>query len=91
LVRLDKEISFRLESNILSKPRETEHQAHIENRTERLKNIIGSFGVKNISIIKNRNIILIDDITTTGATLAEAKKTLKQSGAKKIIAFTVAH
>ena len=41
--------------------------------------------------LKGRNIILIDDITTTGATLNEARKILKQAGAKKVIAFTVAH
>jgi len=40
---------------------------------------------------KNKNIILIDDITTTGATLNEARRTLKKSGARKVIAFTVAH
>jgi len=84
-----------LENNILIKPKETEHQARIHNRTERLKNIIGSFSIKNaeenINKIKGRNIILIDDITTTGATLNEARKTLKQAGARKIIAFTVAH
>ena len=85
--------------NILIKNKETEHQAHIKNRKERLKNLIGSFTIKsskqnakeNISIIKGRNIILIDDITTTGATLNEAKKILRQAGARKIIAFTVAH
>ena len=86
---------FTLENNVLIKPRETEHQARIHNRTERLKNIIGSFSIKNekenISKIKERNIILIDDITTTGATLTEAKKVLKQAGARKVIAFTVAH
>ncbi len=82
---------FTLENNVLFKPKETEHQARIENRAQRLKNIIGSFAVKNETLIKNRNIILIDDITTTGATLSEAKKVLKQNGAKKIIAFTVAH
>jgi len=95
LIKLDKEKNFSLENNILIKPRETEHQARIHNRTERLKNIIGSFSIKNekenISKIKGRNIILIDDITTTGATLNEAKKTLKQAGARKVIAFTVAH
>jgi competence protein ComFC len=46
---------------------------------------------KNMVEIKNRNIILIDDVTTTGATLKEAKKILKKSGAKNIIAFTIAH
>jgi competence protein ComFC len=82
---------FTLMSNILIKPKETEHQARIENRTERLKNIVGSFSIKNAEQVKNRNIILIDDITTTGATLSEAKKILKGAGARKVIAFTVAH
>ncbi len=84
-------IDLRLENNILIKPQETKHQARIENRAERLKNITGSFAVKNGELLKNKNIILIDDITTTGATLNEARKILKQSGAKKVIAFTVAH
>jgi ComF family protein len=82
-----------LANNILIKPKETEHQARIKDRRTRLKNIIGSFAVKkeNVIKIKNKNIILIDDITTTGATLTEAKKVLKQAGARKIIAFTIAH
>ncbi|HTE48984.1 MAG TPA: phosphoribosyltransferase family protein [Candidatus Paceibacterota bacterium] len=80
-----------LENNILIKPKETKHQAHIENKTKRLKNITGSFSVKNCETLKGRNIILIDDIITTGATLTEAKKILKLSGARKVIAFTVAH
>ncbi len=82
---------FTFRNDVLIKPKETEHQARIENRKERLRNIIGSFAVKNTENIKNKNIILIDDITTTGATLNEAKKTLKKAGAKKIIAFTAAH
>ena len=88
-------VNVKLENNVLIKPKETEHQARIENRTERLKNIRGSFAVKNAkenrSKIKGRNIILIDDITTTGATLNEARKILKRASARKIIAFTVAH
>lgn len=88
---------FILETNILIKTKETEHQARIKNRNTRLKNLIGSFAIKNenqnknINLIKGRNIILIDDITTTGATLNEARKVLKKAGARKVIAFTVAH
>src|SRR3989338_10888471 len=69
LIKLDSEKNFRLENNILIKIMDTKRQAHIENRSERLKNIVGSFSVKseNLEKIKNRNIILIDDITTTGA------------------------
>ena len=91
LIEIDGNENFRLEKNVLIKPKDTEHQAHIENRAKRMKNIIGSFAVKNEERIKNRNIILIDDVTTTGATLTEARKILKQSGAKKVIAFTIAH
>jgi len=83
--------NFKLENNILIKPKDTEHQVRIKDRQKRLKNIIGSFSVKNPEKIKGRNIIIIDDVLTTGATLNEARKTLKQAGAKKIIAFTVAH
>ena len=95
LAKLDNNVNFKLGNNVLIKIKDTKHQAHIGNRNERLENIIGSFAVKNtkenISLIKNRNVILIDDIITTGATLNEARKTLKQSGARKVIAFTIAH
>ncbi len=91
LIKLDQNTNFQLEKNVLVKIKGTGHQARIENRSERLKNIIDSFAVINAEKIKNRNIILIDDVTTTGATLAEAKKILREAGARKVIAFTVAH
>ncbi len=91
LIKLDKNINLRYSVDVLIKIKETEHQARIKDRRVRLKNLTGSFGVRNENLIKNRNIILIDDITTTGATLNEAKKVLKLSGARKVIAFTVAH
>lgn len=92
LMHLDKQFNnFKLENKILIKDKETVHQAQIKNRSVRLKNLIQSFKVINGEKIKNRNIILIDDVTTTGATLTEAKKTLKKAGAKRIIAFTIAH
>ncbi len=84
-------VDMKLEKDVLIKIKDTSHQAHIENRSERLRNVVGSFAVKNNERIKRKNIILIDDVTTTGATLAEAKKILKQAGARKIIAFTIAH
>lgn len=88
-------VDMQLEKNILIKPKDTEHQARIKNRNERIKNMAGTFAIKdeekNKNIIMKKNIILIDDILTTGATLSEARKVLKQVGARKVIAFTVAH
>jgi len=91
LTKIDQDHIFILKTDILIKSKETEHQARIKDRALRLKNLKDSYAVKNIELIKNKNIILIDDITTTGATLNEAKKILKKAGARKVIAFTVAH
>lgn len=95
LIKLDGNTNFKLHKNILIKVKDTGHQARIENRNERLKNIIGSFEINpkinTAETLKGQNIILIDDVTTTGATLGEARKILKEAGARKVIAFTIAH
>ncbi len=91
LVKIDRGTNFKLETKWLEKIKDTPRQAHIKNRNERLENTKDSFGVNNGELVKGRNIILIDDITTTGATLSEARKTLKRAGARDVIAFTLAH
>jgi len=73
--------------------RKTENQARLRNRKVREKNIENSMGVlkKNIQKISGKNIILIDDIVTTGATIKEARRALARAGSKNIFAFTLAH
>jgi len=82
---------LKLQNNIILKIKNTIPQAKITNREKRLKNMIGVFDIKNKEIIKNRTIIIIDDVTTTGATIKEIIKILKRNGAKKIIGITIAH
>ena len=84
-------VSFKLYTDVLYKPFDTKQQTKTRSRSERKNNLRGCFTVKHQEKIKGKNIILIDDIVTTGATISEARKVLKQSGAKKIVAFTVAH
>ncbi|MBP9802909.1 MAG: ComF family protein [Candidatus Pacebacteria bacterium] len=91
IISLDQNQNFILEKDILLKIKETEHQARLKNKKERLENLVNTFKVKNIEKIKNRNIILLDDVVTTGATITEAKKVLRKAGAKKVIAFSIAH
>lgn len=88
---LDMSNSFVFKKDILVKHIDTPHQSRAKNKKERLENIKNSFSVKNKKEIKGKNIILLDDVTTTGATLNEAKKILRQNGAKKIICLTIAH
>lgn len=91
IVNIDQNINFKLETKWLKKIKETPRQAHIKNRKDRLINLKDSFEVSQEALVKGRNIILLDDITTTGATLSEARKTLKSAGARDVIAFTLAH
>lgn len=88
---LDMNNSFIFKKDILLKHQDTPHQSRAKNKKERLENIKNSFSIKNKKEIKDKNIILLDDITTTGATLNEAKKILRRNGAKKIICLTIAH
>ncbi len=58
------------------------------NKAERLKNVQGIFEVNKPEYIKNKNIIIIDDIVTTGATVNEISKICKKAGANKISVIT---
>ena len=59
-------------------------------RTDRFLNVQGKFSVSNNIDIKGRNIILIDDVATSGATLSECAGVLKEAGANKIYALCAA-
>ncbi|MEK7170102.1 MAG: phosphoribosyltransferase family protein [Patescibacteria group bacterium] len=74
----------------LTKTKDTQSQTKAQNRESRMKNLAGCF-TADANQILSRNIILIDDVATTGATIEEARRTLRAAGAKKVIAFTVAH
>lgn len=79
---------FTLAPNALKKIRHTTPQTQL-NRTERLKNIQGSF-VAQKELVAGKNIILVDDVVTTGTTLKEAKKVLREAGAHAVHCIAIA-
>ncbi|MEW6408364.1 MAG: ComF family protein [Patescibacteria group bacterium] len=65
-------------------------QVKLRNIEARAKNMINCFKIKNYEKIKGKNILLVDDVFTSGATMNEAIAILKANGAKRIIALVSA-
>ena len=82
---------FTLRSDILLKVKDRPSQTKMENRQERLKNLADCFAVSNPREISGKNIFLLDDVTTTGATFAETKKTLLAAGVANVLCIAIAH
>ncbi len=82
--------NFTLSPTALRKIKDTQSQTKQDTRKKRLENLDGCFAAENAAVA-GRNIILIDDVATTGATIEEARRTLRSASARKVIAFTIAH
>lgn len=70
--------------------RRTKSQVLMPSPHQRLKNVEGAFAVRKGHSFPGKNICLVDDIKTTGATLNECAKTLKEAGAAKVYALVLA-
>lgn len=76
--------------NVLIKIKETTPQALLKNKKDRLKNVADSMHYKR-RVSPDALYIVVDDITTTGATLSEATRALRKAGATQIIGAAIAH
>lgn len=86
---LSKTLEIPLILNLLSKIKRTRPQTELTEK-ERKESLKGAFLVKNENEVKGKKIFLIDDVYTTGATLEECAKVLKEAGAKEVWAIVVA-
>lgn len=75
--------------NALIKTKETKRQTTL-NKIERKMNVKNSM-VAISEIVKNKNILLIDDVYTTKSTIEEAKRALREGGARFVVALCIAH
>ncbi len=71
----------------LVKIRNTPPQVGLK-RTERLKNLVDVFALQS-NVRLPKNIILIDDVSTTGTTIKECAKVLKDNGAERVVGMVV--
>lgn len=75
---------------LLEKTKDNKSQAEL-GRLERMKNVENCYSLsKTAPDISGKTVLILDDVFTTGATMEECAKTLKQARAKNVIAITLA-
>jgi competence protein ComFC len=78
-----------LRSDMLIKIRNTPPQSGL-GKTERKKNLKGSFDIADKAFLRRRSVLVVDDVMTTGATIEECAVTILNAGAATVSAFTLA-
>ncbi len=86
---LAKETNKKFLPNTLKRIIHTKTQGH-DNAEQRKRNVKNAFSIKNKDKIKGKNVLIIDDVYTTGATLNECAKELYNAGAKCVDCLTAA-
>ncbi len=79
-------------ADVLKRAKKTTKQSQ-QSKEERRKNLIGAFAIKSphkYEKIKNSNVLLVDDVYTTGSTADECSKTLLNFGVSKVYVITIA-
>lgn len=86
---ISKQLRINIERNILIKIRNNPKQSTLK-LEERKNNVKNAYEARENQKIKNRKILIIDDIFTTGNTVNECAKKLKEAGASKVSVLTIA-
>lgn len=87
---LSKNIGLPVIKNALKRTKNTASQVELKDKEKREFNVQNCFVVLKPELLSGKNIILLDDVFTTGATMREAAAIIKKAGAKKIIGLVVA-
>lgn len=78
-----------LRNDILNKTKFTKSQARLS-KIERQRNLIDSIKIRSNINLKDKSILIVDDVMTTGSTVSKCAQILKKAGAKKIYIVTIA-
>lgn len=87
--RLARHVGVPLHALAVARVRNTPRQVGLE-RAERMANVAGAFVVARPAAVKGRDVILVDDVCTTGATLRAVSTVLRDAGASSVAGAVVA-
>lgn len=77
--------------NVVKRVKNTKQQTQIQDKHARIQNMQGAFAVTRPDMVRNRDIVLIDDVITTGATMHDLARALKHAGARSVMGVALAH
>ncbi len=87
--KISSKIPLPISTNNLYRVKNTLSQTHLS-RPQRQKNVFGAFKVKNPEKLHKKNVLLVDDVLTTGTTVSECAKSLKNAGVNKVFLIALA-
>lgn len=73
----------------LKRTRHTRPNSSLRGLAARRANVSGAFTVTDREAVSGRNVLLIDDVITTGATLGECARVLRMAGANRVVCATL--
>jgi ComF family protein len=88
--QLAKNTGLPIANDILKRIKNTASQVELKDKEKREINVKDCFSVEKPELLFQKNVIILDDVFTTGATMKEAVSVIKKAGAKKIIGLVIA-
>ncbi len=87
--KISRKLSIPISTNNLFRVKNTLSQTQLS-RTQRQKNVKGAFKVKDPEMFFRKNVLLVDDVLTTGMTASECAKNLENAGTNKVFLIALA-
>lgn len=88
--QLSKNTGLPIANDILKRTKNTASQVELKDKEKREINVKNCFTLENSELLNGKNIIVLDDVFTTGATMKEAAAVIKKAGVKKVIGLVIA-
>ncbi len=85
--QISKDLGIKMDNKIIKRVKDTPHQTELT-KQERERNLLDAFEIRDAHKIKDKSILLVDDVYTTGSTIRECTRVLTEAGAGRVSVVT---